>query len=414
MDARAACACLGRAREAALTPDGGWPEWAFDAPVALVTAEGTILWGHPAPPPDFAPMASPPGTPPGPLHRNPAAIAFANSTADVSGHITATVRLEDEPPGPRAERLILHEAFHAFQKVVRPASGVPFHRTAFYPEDLAANNALARAENLALVAFLEGQRGATETAGDVLLLRETRHACIGAEWPAYEGAAEWCEGGAQAAEAFAYGDGVREELAAALRRHNIAGAGASYLRFYATGATIALLLAARMGATAAKAGWLKAPTPLDVLRGCASRDPWALSRWHALDLLAEEAEATGRGRAESAALLQSLNPAIVVDVTAAPPTSFQFNPSALRGLGDGRRLHGGTAVFEGPGWALAVPEGRVLEDTAGHTLTLPVPTDARFVEGEGAVDAGGLRAARARVARDGQGWRVTVWRTEVP
>ena len=416
MDAPSALACLAAARRAAQHPNARWPGWDFDAhPVGLALPEGLLLWGHPSPPPGFAPLPLPVGgdAPPGPLHLGPVPDGLANSTLDLGGRRVATARLADTAPGPGAVRLIVHEAFHAFQAQVRPDAGVPSQQTADYPEEDAANNALARAENACLAAFLEGTRGAAECARDLTALRAVRYACLDPAWPAYEAAAEWCEGGAQLAEALVSGPGERPAWAAALRRLNRAGEGAAYRRFYASGAAIGLLLAELLPGWRAR--WLApgaTPTGLLQAAGGEPRDAAAvLGDYGVADLLAEEAAATAARRREIEGLLAQWVPALVVEVAAAPPTSFGFDPTRRRVLSGGRQLHGGWTRLAGPGWVFDVPEGPVLEDRRAGTLTLPLPAGLCLDPGRRALALPLLRAEAARVARgEAGGWRIVIER----
>lgn len=403
VDAATALRCLAEARDRARSPAGAWPGWDFDAhPVATVVEEGTLLWNHPAPPEGFQPWIRPE------VHLGPPIVA-ANSWMEVGGRTTATARLEDEQDPARAARILLHEAFHLFQQKVRPGSGVPFDRTAFYPEGNAANNALARAENRALAAFLDGSLPAGDAVRDVQALRATRYACAEEDWAAYEDACEWCEGGAQLAEALAFGRGVREEMAAALRRHNVGGSGAAYARFYASGGALGLLLA-ELAQADWRSQWLGG-TPLSAVAACVPPGDAqeSLARWRVGDLLAEEAEATRRRRAEAEAVLAGMAPALVVDFAEARPFGRMFNTPRLQVVGGGRRIHWGLLRLEGPGWVFHVPEGPVLEDLAAQRLILRVPEGLALGEAAGWVDLPLLRAERAVMRQDGAGgWRIGV------
>lgn len=400
MHAPTALACLAEARRAAI-----WPDWDFDAhPVALVVDEGTLLWGHPDPPAGFTPWRGT-GTLPGPMHLGPAQTDLANSAVHLAGRVTATVRLENETDPASAARLIVHEAFHAFQQQIRSDWGVPFARTADYPEDDAANNALARAENAALAAYLKGSVAAAECAADVAALRATRYACVAADLPDYEDACEWCEGGGTLVEALAFPQVVRPELAAALLLHNRGGEGASIRRFYFTGAAIGVLCSELLPDWQQR--WMATDaTPRGLLgEPDRARAPAALHRWRAMDLLVEEAAATAGRRREDARLLAGMTPRVVIDVSAAPAYGFRHNPMRLRVLGGGRRIHGGAVRQEGSGWVLDVDEEHapVLEDVRGGRLVLRAPVGITWRAGSGPLDLPFLQIRRAEVRPTGDG-----------
>ena len=423
MQAHQALACLSAARQAA-SGGAGWPGWEFDAhPVALVVAEGTLLWGHPAPPAGFRPWVSPSGAddravPPGPLHVGPPRADLANSVHELGGRIAATVRLEDGSDALAAQRLILHEGFHAFQQAVRPGSGVPFGRTPHYPEDDAANNALARAENTALAGYVAGGAPAADCAADVVVLRRARYGCLAAEWRDYEAACEWCEGGATLAEACGYPEPARGDIVAGLRQCSRGGEGAAVRRFYHTGAALGLLCSELLPGWQAR--WM-APgaTPFALVEQWAAEAPGAarvlvdvLRRFGVAELLAEETLATAARRAEDARILAGLVPAVEIDTSRVPPRGFMYDPSRLRVLGGGRRLHRGLVRQEGPGWVLEVggTGGPVLEDLAAGRLVLRAPAGLRCAEGTGPLDLPFLRAERAEVRADGDGWRIMLHR----
>lgn len=411
MHTRKALLALAGTRQAA---SGLWPGWDFDAhPVAMALPEGTLLWGHPRPPAEFQPFAPPAGCPlPGPLHLGPVRSDLANSTTEWGGVTVATALLDGAPDGDWAPRLLLHEAFHAFQRHLRPDSGVPFTQTPDYPEDDAVNNALARAENAALAAYMEGGLAAAECAAAVVALRRARHACIPAHWPEYEGACEWSEGGATLTEALAFPHPARADILRGLHACNRGGEGAAVRRFYHSGAAIGLLCSALLRDW--RRGWL-APdaTPLRLLQACVAEPGVAatadtLGRHGIAGLLAEEADATGERRAEDGRLLAALHPAVEIDTSRVPARVFVQNPTALRILGGGRRLHRGAVRQEGSGWIFDWPQGQnpVLEDLRQGRLVLRRPEGCSLPEGTGPVDLPFLRAQRAEVRVEGQSLRI--------
>ena len=405
MDADEALVHLGAARRAA-EGRAAWPGWDFDAhPVALGLASGTLLWGHPAPPDPFRKW--------GDVHMGPARADLANAWEEIGGRVVATVRLEGVG-ALDAERLILHEAFHAFQQDLRPGSGVPFSRMPAYPEDDAANNALARAENAALAACLEGMAAPARCAADVVALRRARHACLAPEWRGYEAACEWSEGGAVLAEAGAHPDPVRTDILAGLRSCSRGGKDAAVARFYHTGAALGLVCA--QWRSDWRARWLDPGAfPFDLVETWSAEGPGAdpaevLRRFEVAALLADEVAATVARRAEDDRILAGLAPAVELDTSRAPASRVLYDPKRLRVLPGGRRLHLGAVQQHGAGWSLEVGEdgGPVLEEAAAQRLVFRAPAGPLCPEGIGPLHLAGLHAQRAEVRSTGQGLRIII------
>ncbi|MBA3891510.1 MAG: hypothetical protein H0X64_13365 [Gemmatimonadaceae bacterium] len=97
-----------------------WP--GFDArgtPVAIHDGVRTLLFGHPAPPPGFSAVPGRPG-----VHefegRHPA--VTANSSAELGGVATATALMHgDSASVANRAALLVHEAFHVFQRARHPS-----------------------------------------------------------------------------------------------------------------------------------------------------------------------------------------------------------------------------------------------------------------------------------------------------
>lgn len=142
-----------------------WPGWMpRHTPLALYESDRAYLVGHPAPPPDYSPIASSLDRPvwAGP----PLAEMVANTASVVAGCLSAVVSV---PPRDRMDaealaRLILHEAFHVHQAEALTAllgvDAAAMGSMACYPEGDPENNALAMVENRLLIAALEGDAAA--------------------------------------------------------------------------------------------------------------------------------------------------------------------------------------------------------------------------------------------------------------
>jgi hypothetical protein len=218
-----------------------WP--GFDPmayPLVLHSADTVWLVGHPAPPEGFAQVGEVSGHPVTVGGSLPA--IAANTAIEFGGVLCAMAAVPTDGEHPDAyARLLVHECFHAYQFGAlagrRPPAPSVFAFMSHYPESDPANNAMARIENEALAAALEGAPGAAATFAAVRRLRWMRH---DERLRAYENLLEYTEGTATYSE-FRAGRPVTE-LTEMLRTCNVGGKWAAYRRFYFTGAATALLL----------------------------------------------------------------------------------------------------------------------------------------------------------------------------
>jgi hypothetical protein len=215
-----------------------WP--GFDlrmVPVAVYDGERTLLFRHPAPPEGFREVAERPGVL-AYAGRHPS--VTANTSTEMNGAWTATLM----PPSPDATLLewaglLVHEAFHVFQRRHHPGWSANEVELFTYPLDDAALLALRRTETAALRRALgadtEGARACW--ARVALDTRSRRFGTLPTGASEYERRTELNEGLATYVEQRATGSPEAAVLPAA-----DFAADAVRQRAYATGAAIARIL----------------------------------------------------------------------------------------------------------------------------------------------------------------------------
>jgi hypothetical protein len=216
-----------------------WP--GFDprrVPLAIYNGDATLLFRHPNPPPEFVSLSSRQGV-----------WAFAgrhesvtaNASAELGGVRVATAMLK--PSARRDVRaqaaLVIHEAFHVFQRERHPDWSANELELFVYPFEDADALRLRRLETLAL-SRAETSRAPADAAcwaSAALNLRAERYARIPSGSAAYERGTELNEGLASYVEMLAAGRGHKTSLspedfpASEVRQ-----------RAYATGRALATLL----------------------------------------------------------------------------------------------------------------------------------------------------------------------------
>ena len=216
-----------------------WP--GFDprrVPLAIFNGDATLLFRHPSPPPEFVSLSS---------RRGVYAFAgrhesvTANAPAKLGGVLTATAMLAPAArQGVRGQAaLVIHEAFHVFQRERHPDWGANELELFVYPFEDAEALSLRRLETLGLAmagAALSEQSAACWAAA-ALKYRAARYARMPAGPAAYERGTELNEGLASYVEALAAGRAGRAYLPLEDFK-----AGEVRQRAYATGRTLALLL----------------------------------------------------------------------------------------------------------------------------------------------------------------------------
>lgn len=397
-----------------------WPGFDLaDIPIVIYDRAEALLVGHPAPPPGYEPAGTVAGRA---MHRGATLPEMAaNTAALVNGQLSALVSLPDAGPADEAAfvRLILHEAFHVFQQTA--LSAMPrmdqdsMRVMSEYPENDAANNAMAVVENQLLARALAGEDGA---AAAFLAMRQHRHRRLvrldREEVVIYEQTVEWVEGTPTYIELRAGAE--REALAERLRQHSRGGQNAALRRFYDTGAAQALLL------DQYAPGWqaaLRSGATLQALLAEAVPQPWPTVNQVVVNegfagILEAEEQAEAQRRERIAALLRALEEGAGVRVEVhLPPqvTGVMWDPTNLLNIGPGRRLHTRFCGALGPGGLKVTIEALCLEEWGPggrrFTFRLPVmPTVHRGADANALADPPG--ATGGPLVVQGGGLSVTV------
>lgn len=172
-----------------------WP--GFDArsvPVAIYDGRNTLLFRHPGPPEGFAAV---PGYESVRIFSGRHPSVTANSSTELGGTWTATVLPPtDSVSFGRRAALLIHEAFHVFQRERHPAWSANEVELFTYPVDDLALLALRRLETEGLRRALASTvtDDASCWARTALDLRRARFAALSAEAVAYERKTELNEG----------------------------------------------------------------------------------------------------------------------------------------------------------------------------------------------------------------------------
>ena len=216
-----------------------WP--GFDprrVPLAIFDGQTTLLFRHPNPPPEFVSLSSRQGVYAFPGRHES---VTANASAVLNGVRAATAMLTPDKPRALREQaaLVVHEAFHVFQRERHPDWSADELELFVYPFEDAEALRLRRLETLALARAERARaKGAAACwASAALGFRAERFARIPRGSAAYERGTELNEGLASYVEALAAGASRRpglppEDLAAGEVRQ----------RAYATGRALAVLL----------------------------------------------------------------------------------------------------------------------------------------------------------------------------
>ncbi|HTE05692.1 MAG TPA: hypothetical protein VK824_05800, partial [Planctomycetota bacterium] len=180
-----------------------WPHFQpLEIPLAVYDGERTLLFRHPAPPEGFARVGDDGGG-----AASPGAFAFtgrhpavtSNTSADLGGTVTATLRADGQLDGKSATDLAavaLHESFHVFQRQHHAGWAGNEGDLFLYPVDDARLLALRRLESSALRRALAAGEAARAAGWARLALgfRRERFAAMEPAFPAYERLSELNEG----------------------------------------------------------------------------------------------------------------------------------------------------------------------------------------------------------------------------
>ena len=181
-----------------------WP--GFDprtVPVAIVDGERTILFRHPSPPDGFAPV---PGRADAWAYAGRHPAVTANSSAEIGGVATATLMPARAGATVRERAgVLIHEAFHVFQRARHPGWSANEVELFTYPVDDGELLLLRRMETEALRRALAGGEASRCWAHGAVYARRERLARMPAGAAAYERATEKNEGLANYVETRATG-----------------------------------------------------------------------------------------------------------------------------------------------------------------------------------------------------------------
>lgn len=215
-----------------------WPN--FDprrVPVEIYDGQTTLLFHHPAPPPDFISLSSRQGVWAFPGRHE---TVTANATVKLGGVLTATVMLKPDGKQTLRERaaLVVHETFHVFQRERHPKWSGDELELFVYPFDDAELLALRRleTESLRRAGLARSTKQIACWARLALATRRERFARMSTNAATYERATELNEGLARYVEARAAGTHTAKLPADEYAVSDLR------TRAYATGHALALLL----------------------------------------------------------------------------------------------------------------------------------------------------------------------------
>lgn len=171
-----------------------WPNYEpLQTPLALYDGASTYLLGHPDPPSEFEAVSSQDGIL-AYTGRHPN--VFANTTAMYNNVLTATVMLRKpirEHDLTELAALIMHERFHAFQRIHHPTWQSNEAALFMYPFEDIDQLTERRKETEALIRAFSTDQGAC-WAATAMHARQTRYAQLDSTFIAYERGADWNEG----------------------------------------------------------------------------------------------------------------------------------------------------------------------------------------------------------------------------
>ncbi|MBN2432326.1 MAG: hypothetical protein JXQ27_12690 [Acidobacteria bacterium] len=405
-----------------------WPGYEpLSIPAAIYDGARTYLYGHPAPPTGFTPLADQPEVM---VYDGRHEVIRANTSVDLNGVRTATLMIsppknegQEQSPQDYAA-VVLHEKFHVFQGTHHPDWQANEASLFVYPAtdaDLLADRRL-ETEALRRAVGSEGDAPAAAWARAALDLRRQRYEKLDEALATYERETELVEGTAFYIEYQAAGRGPLEGAPAGgfapadVRR-----------RAYSTGRWLALLL--DRFSPEWKASLEKEKVYLDVLlapvlAGKTAESPADFSA-------TEMAAATRQARADAAQLvtekitrrqefLEQSGYRIVVEA-ASPLWPAGFDPMNVLALPDNEVLHKRMLMLKNEHGSLEIMDHHALTAGAGahplfngvrRVVVTGLATEPTVTEEEGTtrVTATGFTATFhcAEVTREGATTRITI------
>ena len=387
-----------------------WPGFApLSIPIAIYDGRETWLVRHPKPPEGFVQRGDFLWTFAG---QHPA--MRANTSTDLGGVSTATLLLEARQPGvaQRWASVLIHEAFHVFQRQHHPTWQANEGDLFVYPVDDAEQLAGRRLESEALRRALAAPQrpgGACWTAR-ALEQRRIRFGRLPAGGVAYERGTELNEGLAAFVEDLAFGAASGSEIRPELPAEGY-GPGEVRLAAYGTGPALARLLdrfdplwkdKLESGSAASLDELLAVALPLAESAGC------AFTREEVAAVRAKAAEDTARfvaaRKEHRTAFFAQPGLRLVVEAGDQPLWPQGFDPWNVEPLGGPEVLHRRWIKLGNDRGTLEVLDREALTEGAGEhplfngvrKLTLTgLPAEPKVSrEGETVnIDGGGLTAA---------------------
>lgn len=447
-----------------------WPGFAgAEAPMAVYTpGRRALLFGHPSPPPEFAPVET--GLGQAMMLEGSSPRLAANTSLDLGGVQTTCVMTTSVGPSDcllaEIVALVTHEAFHSFEFSGSFVGDMDVSAFMSYPADDPVNNALSQVENELII---EAQAiwpaaEALELVRRYLAVRRRRVSRLRPEHAEFEDRLDRFEGTAQYVALRLLSDlaagtvdlpdeltataadtpaadrrlPVDEQVAAwrasrdeLLRRSNIRGAGGVWARTYEIGAFKGLVLDRLLPDWKSLVAAGTAPNRLleEALRAVRGAEPdlsEVLTAGGYERRLADDLAYVSEKRQKESALLASFDPAtrplVIIDLAghaAAGPFAtdgnYSMDPLNTLQLPDGRRVHQRMYFlnrFDLRIESQASPPVPVLEDRQAWRIAFPSPAGMRLTEGEGAVvhaaDGFAVSVPQCRVLQEGLSYRLVV------
>jgi len=386
-----------------------WPGFRLtDWPLAVFDGTRTLLLRHPAPPPEFTPLAGHPGVLVA-TGRHPA--VASNSTVDLAGARTATVIAT---PGSNRESILLayvEEVFHVFW-LRRHATFRPNEMARYaYPTKDSRNLQQVLAEDEALARALEAPDGAQAAAwaATMIALRREREPWLTPDDRAFETGLEMMEGTANAVARTAVGL-ASSETARRLRAERAADQ--LRWRYYDSGAAICLILDRLQPDWKTRIDNDTDLTTMALLeaavsRAGARRAAFSTAETSAFERRAAAAigELTARQSSVRAELLGRSGPRIVVEigVDRDPLRVTRFDPINLLVLDAGEVVHPRYLTLTGPVGTVEITNAAFTRGTFTGVVALTGPAGRHpLADGVRTITIVGLRTTPKVDQRDGQ------------
>jgi hypothetical protein len=386
-----------------------WPGFQLtDWPLALFDGTRTLLLRHPAPPPEFTPLAGHAGVLVA-TGRHPA--VASNSTVDLAGVRTATVIAT---PGSSRESALLayvEEVFHVFW-LRRHATFRPNEVARYaYPMKDSRNLQRVLAEDEALARALEAPDGAQAAAwaATMIALRREREPWLTPDDRAFETGLEMMEGTANAVARTAVGL-ASSETARRLRAERAADQ--LRWRYYDSGAAICLILDRLQPDWKTRIDNDTDLTTMALLeaavsRAGARRAAFSTAETSAFERRAAAAigELTARQSSVRAELLGRSGPRIVVEITddRNPLRVTRFDPINLLVLDAGEVVHPRYLTLTGSAGTVEVTNSAFTRGAFTGVVALTGPAGRHpLADGVRTLTIVGLQTTPKVDQRDGQ------------